>query len=89
MHVLPQKPPQVEESPVKLIFEKNKKNGKHFLKVLDISTGQKSSIPTSGVIEYSAASKGKDPQLNADIVVRAFQPFNDVKHEDIEEAQHY
>ena len=72
MHILPQKPVDIQESPVKLVFEKNKKNGKHFLKVLDISTGQKSSIPTSGVIEYSAASKGRDPQQNADIVINAF-----------------
>tara|TARA_B110000285_G_C14588134_1_gene365159 strand:+ start:145 stop:282 length:138 start_codon:yes stop_codon:yes gene_type:complete len=37
-HILPQKPVDLQASPVKLIFEKNKK-GKHFLKVLDRSTG--------------------------------------------------
>ena len=56
-HILPQKSVDPNGSPVKLVFEKSKKSGKHFLKVLDLSTGQKSSIPTSGVVEYSAASK--------------------------------
>jgi hypothetical protein len=38
IHVLPQKSVDAQASPVKLIFEKNKR-GKHYLKVLDRSTG--------------------------------------------------
>ena len=38
-HILPQKPVEPNGSPVKLVFERSKKSGKHFLKVLDLSTG--------------------------------------------------
>lgn len=49
-------------SPVKLVFEKNPKNGEHFLKILDLSTGQRSSVPKSGIREY-VSGKSATPEV--------------------------